>query len=338
MKYSPAGAAALLAIGALVVLWRRLTLRRVARVRAARAGGRAPLVREERDPQGRPGLPDPLRLGQRGSSASAAGRRSTTSGTDTRCSTSCCCCLACSPTRSRSTAPSTSRRCSSSSPRWPCSTRVPDGSPALALACVGAYFLVWFSSVQDARYLLPAMPVLAVLAAVGIVALARQGKLGRLVAIAGTVSAFAVGGVVSVAYASRFVPYLVGRQSEEAVPARERLVQRERRLAERAPAARQLASSSTTSFLCTSSRMRSTWTADVLEDDRRPGRDAGVRPPLRDHPRDRLLARQPGQRQLAYRRRAHDRDAAHARPISSRTRHEVGAPERMDVYEIPRPR
>ena len=85
----------------------------------------------------------------------------------------------------------------------------------LALACVGTYFVVWFSSVQDARYLLPAMPVLAVLAAVGIVALAREGKLGRLLAIAGSVSAFAVGGVVSAAYASRFVPYLVGRQSEE---------------------------------------------------------------------------------------------------------------------------
>jgi hypothetical protein len=86
---------------------------------------------------------------------------------------------------------------------------------ATALAGVGVYLLVWFFGVQDARYLLIAMPVLAVLAAVGIVALAREGRVGRVLAVGGTVGAFAVGAVVSAAYASQFVPYLAGTDSDD---------------------------------------------------------------------------------------------------------------------------
>ena len=206
----------------------------------------------------------------------------------------------------------------------------------IALACVAAYFLVWFSSVQDARYLLPAMPVLAVLAAVGIVALSRQGKLGRAVAIVGSVSAFAVGGVVSVAYASRFVPYLVGRQSEEAF-LRENVSYQESVdwLNANLPQDSRVVVDHV--FLLHIEPDALTWTSDALRSNAGP---AATREFARRYGVTHAIifrASTNRERQLSY-LGARRIGSLLTRPISSRTRHEVGPPQRMDVYEIPRSR
>jgi hypothetical protein len=206
----------------------------------------------------------------------------------------------------------------------------------LALACVAAYFLVWFSSVQDARYLLPAMPVLAVLAAVGIVTLARQGRLGRTVAVVGSVSAFAVGSAVSVVYASRFVPYLVGRQSAEAF-LRENVSYQESvdwLNANLSPDSRVVVDHV---FLLHIEPDALTWTSDALGTTAGP---AETRAFVRRYGVTHAIifkASTNRQRQLAY-VGARRIGSVLARPISSRTRHEVGPPQRMDVYEIPRSR
>jgi hypothetical protein len=204
----------------------------------------------------------------------------------------------------------------------------------IALAGVAVYLLVWFSSVQDARYLLPAMPVLAVLAALGIVAMARQGKLGRTVAIVGSVSAFAVGSVVSVAYAARFVPYLVGRQTEEAF-LRENVSYQESVdwLNAHLPSDGRVVVDH--AFLLHIEPDALTWTSDALRTTAGPVetrafvRRYGVTHAIIFRASTRKA------RQLSY---VHARriGSVLTRPISSRTRHEVGAPQQMDVYEIPR--
>ena len=121
-KYVAAGAAAVLAVVALAALRRQRHGAARARVRAAGARGRAAVVREERDPDRRPGLPVPPRLGERGG-ADAAQRlvRQLRLRPLAARPRSCCRC-ACSPTPSRSTAPSTSRRCCCSSRRSRCSS------------------------------------------------------------------------------------------------------------------------------------------------------------------------------------------------------------------------
>ena len=86
---------------------------------------------------------------------------------------------------------------------------------AIGLTCVAAFLVAWFIGVQDSRYLMSGLPVVAVLAAVGIAALAAQGRAGRAIALAGTVGAFAVGVAVSAVYASQFVPYLAGAQTDD---------------------------------------------------------------------------------------------------------------------------
>jgi hypothetical protein len=206
----------------------------------------------------------------------------------------------------------------------------------LALACVGTYLIVWFSSVQDARYLLPAMPVLAVLAALGILALAREGKLGRSLAIAGAVSAFAVGGVVSAAYGSRFVPYLVGRQSEEEF-LRENVSYSESVEWLNANLPPDSVVVVDHAFLLHIEPDALTWTSDALRTDAGPEetrefvRRYGITHAIVfSSNTDRL-------RQLRY-LGARKIGTVLTRPISSRTRHEVGAPQRMDVYAISRPR
>ena len=329
------GAAAVLAVGALVVLWRRLTVRGSS-PSGSRARGRAPVVRQERDRQGRSGAIRSSSAGTTRNNVRRAGRRSTTSGTDTRCSTWCCCCRDCSPTRSRSTAPSTSRRCSSCSPRWRCSTLVHAGSPGSRSRASSPISSSWFSSVQDARYLLPAMPVLAVLAAVGIVALAREGKLGRTggdrrhgLRLCGRRRRL---GRVRVAV--RPVPR--GPPERGGVPARERLVQRERGVAEREPAARQRVVVDH-AFLLHIEPDALTLDLGRAEDDAGP---AETREFVRRYGMTHAIvfrASTNRERQLRTSVRAGS-GALLTRPISSRTRHEVGAPQRMDVYEIPRPR
>ena len=96
----------------------------------------------------------------------------------------------------------------------------------LTLACVAAYVLVWFFGVAARALPAARAPVLAVLAAVGIVSIARQGKLGRMVAIVGSVTTFAVGGPRHGRVRSAVRP--VSRRAPERgdVPAREHVVLR----------------------------------------------------------------------------------------------------------------
>jgi hypothetical protein len=75
------------------------------------------------------------------------------------------------------------------------------------------YVIAWFVTTQQARFLVPLMPVLAVLAAFGILALTSQGRLGRLLAVAGTTAALAVGLIVSTVYAAQFAPVIIGAES-----------------------------------------------------------------------------------------------------------------------------
>lgn len=206
----------------------------------------------------------------------------------------------------------------------------------IALTCIVVYFVVWFVSVQDARYLLPAMPVLAVLAAVGIVAMARQGSLGHAVTIVGVVSAFAVGGVVSVAYASRFVPYLVGHQTEEAF-LRENVSYQasvDWLNANLPPDSRVVVDHA---FLLHIKPDALMWTSDALRSTAGP---AETRAFVRRYGVTHAIifaASISKKRQLSY-MGAHKIGSLLTRSISSRTRHEVGPPQRMDVYEIPRSR
>jgi hypothetical protein len=85
-----------------------------------------------------------------------------------------------------------------------------------ALVGVAAYVVVWFVNVQDSRYLLFAMPVLAVAAAVGITGLAARSRAGRVVATTVTAGALVAGAGASAVYASQFVSVTSGRQSEDA--------------------------------------------------------------------------------------------------------------------------
>jgi hypothetical protein len=204
----------------------------------------------------------------------------------------------------------------------------------IALACVVAYLLVWFSSVQDARYLLPAMPVLAVLATFGLVAMSRQGRLGRTLAIVGSAAAFAVGGAVSVVYASRFIPYLVGAQSEDTF-LRENVSYHdsvEWLNANLPPGSHVVVDHA---FLLHIDADALTWTADALTSTAGP---AETREFVRRYGVTHAIifaTNTVRKRQLSY---VGARRIARlvARPISSRARHEVGAPQRMEVYEIPR--
>ena len=197
---------------------------------------------------------------------------------------------------------------------------------------------MWFSSVQDARYLLPAMPVLAVLAAVGIVALARQGKLGRMLAIVGSVVGLRgrrrrLGRVrVAVRPVSRRPPRARTTFLRENVSYHESV---EWLNANLPPDSRVVVDHA---FLLHIEPDALTWTSDALrttagpEETREFVRRYGV--DARDHLRGEHRPRIASSRTSA---RAGSGDSL-ARPISSRTRHEVGAPQRMDVYELPRPR
>jgi len=82
----------------------------------------------------------------------------------------------------------------------------------IAFGAVLLFVVAWFLTTQQARFLVPAMPVAAVLAALGILALTQQGRLGRLVAVAVTAGALAVGAGASTVYAKQFVPVVFGTE------------------------------------------------------------------------------------------------------------------------------
>jgi hypothetical protein len=204
----------------------------------------------------------------------------------------------------------------------------------VALTCVAVYVVVWFSSVQDARYFLLAMPVLAVLAAVGIVAMARQGRLGRTVAIIGTVAAFAVGGVVSVTYASRFAPYLVGSESEAAF-LRENVSYHESVEWLNVHLPRDSVVVVDYAFLLHIDPETVMWTSDAL---RTTAGSTETRDFFRHYNVTYAIIFEQNvtrKRQLAY-VNARRIGTVVAHPIRSRARHEVGAPELLEIYEIPR--
>jgi hypothetical protein len=80
-------------------------------------------------------------------------------------------------------------------------------------AGVVLYVTAWFVTSQQARFLVPLMPALAVLAALGALALASRGRLGRILAIAGTAVALAVGLTASAVYAAQFARVVIGTES-----------------------------------------------------------------------------------------------------------------------------
>jgi hypothetical protein len=84
-----------------------------------------------------------------------------------------------------------------------------------AWAGVLIFVVAWFVTTQQARFLVPLMPVLAVLAALGALTLSSQGRLGRVLVVAGTAAALAVGLGASVVYAAQFAPVVVGTESRD---------------------------------------------------------------------------------------------------------------------------
>jgi hypothetical protein len=82
-------------------------------------------------------------------------------------------------------------------------------------AGIAVYLVAWFSTTQQARFLVPLLPALAVLAALGILALAGRGRLGRIVAVGVTAAALLAGLGISVVYAAQFAAVAAGRESEQ---------------------------------------------------------------------------------------------------------------------------
>jgi hypothetical protein len=90
-------------------------------------------------------------------------------------------------------------------PRW----------PLVAIWAAGlVYVLAWFFGSQQLRFLSPLGPAFACLAALGILALAAQGRAGRAVTVAVVTGALATGLAVSLVYTAQFVPVVTGRESE----------------------------------------------------------------------------------------------------------------------------
>jgi hypothetical protein len=89
------------------------------------------------------------------------------------------------------------------------------GAVLLAWGGVLLYVVLWFVTSQQARFLVPMMPVLAVLGALGAIALAREGSIGRVVAVAVTAGALAVGLGASTVYAAQFAPVVLGHESKQ---------------------------------------------------------------------------------------------------------------------------
>ena len=203
---------------------------------------------------------------------------------------------------------------------------------AIVLTAVAAYVLGWFFNVQDARYLFFAMPPLALLAAVGIVWLAGGGRVPRFLATAVPIGAFAVGLAVSAVYTARFVPVVLGRESDEAFLTRtvsyyEATAWLNRNLPADARVALDHA------FVLPVERPAMTWTLEALAPDAGPEE---TREFFRRYGLTHALVFTTNTtriRQLGY------VDAIRIRrlvvhPITSRTLNRVGPPETMDVYRV----
>jgi hypothetical protein len=201
-----------------------------------------------------------------------------------------------------------------------------------ALLGVVAYIVVWFLGVQDSRYLLLAMPVLAVLAAWGILALARHEGFGRLVAVAGVVSALLVSAFVSLAYASQFARVIAGAESDDEF-LRQEVSYHEGVAWLNATLPKNASVVVDNVFLLHIERPALTWTSDAL-------------PPQAGPRETRAFVRRYGLthalifsgnpyrlRQLGYvGARRIGRVTVHS--VISRTRSEVGPPETMELYRI----
>jgi hypothetical protein len=84
-----------------------------------------------------------------------------------------------------------------------------------ALAGVAVYAAIWFSTSQQARFLIPVLPVLAVLAALGVRELARLGRAGYAAAALATVGTLAGGLAIFGVFCLQFFPVVFGVQSEQ---------------------------------------------------------------------------------------------------------------------------
>jgi hypothetical protein len=203
----------------------------------------------------------------------------------------------------------------------------------VALGAVAAFVVVWFVGVQDSRYLLLAMPVLAVLAALGLFALAREGRLGRLLAIGGTVAALSVGAAVTVAYASQFAPVVVELQSDEEF-LREEVSYQEgvEWLNSNLPEGARVAVDFV--FVLHVDRPTVGWTSDALPTTAGPREmRAFVRRYGLTHAL--VFANNAGRRRQLSSVGARRIARVTVHPVLSRTRSTVGPPETMDVYRIP---
>ncbi len=89
------------------------------------------------------------------------------------------------------------------------------GAVAAVWLAVAVYAGAWFLSSQQTRFLVPIMPPLAILGALGMVALAGRGRLARLAVVAVTVAALGAGAAVSARYAAQFAPVVAGTQSHD---------------------------------------------------------------------------------------------------------------------------
>jgi hypothetical protein len=203
----------------------------------------------------------------------------------------------------------------------------------VALGAVAAFVVVWFVGVQDSRYLFLAMPVLAVLAALGLFALAREGRVGRFLAIGGTVAALAVGAGVTVAYASQFAPVVVGLQSEEEF-LREEVSYHEgvEWLNSNLPDGARVAVDFV--FVLHVDRPTVGWTSDALPTTAGPRE---MREFVRRYGLTHALVfeNNAGRRQQLSSVGARRIARVTVHPVLSRTRSTVGPPESMDVYRIP---
>jgi hypothetical protein len=84
-----------------------------------------------------------------------------------------------------------------------------------ALAGAAAFLAAWFSTSQQARFLLVVAPVLSVLAALGMQALAQRGVIGRLVTVGVTAAALATGFAMIAVYTAQFFPVVVGAEGRD---------------------------------------------------------------------------------------------------------------------------
>jgi hypothetical protein len=207
------------------------------------------------------------------------------------------------------------------------------GATIAALAASAGFVVLWFYSVQHARYLFPLLPVGAVLAAAGAIALARSGALGRLVTVVAVAGSLTAGGAVTGLYAAQFLPYAVGLESRdeflrENTPYYEGLEWLNANL----PGDARVALDHV--LVLHSDHPAVAWTADALP------AGAGADETRAFFRRYRLTHAQVFAASAARRHQldaigAHVIGRVDARAVHSRTLSELGPPEPMLIYEVP---